>query len=44
VDIEGLTLNNVAHPVVCEVVSLDINAIERAHPGAQAPSMVSTTM
>jgi hypothetical protein len=40
----GLTLNNVTHPVVCAVVSLGANAMERAHLGAQAPSMVSTTM
>jgi hypothetical protein len=44
VDIEGLPLNNVTRPVVCAVVSLGVNALERAHPGAQAPSIVSTMM
>jgi hypothetical protein len=40
VDIEGLPLNNVTRAVV----SLGVNALERAHPGVQAPSIVSTTM
>jgi hypothetical protein len=36
VDIEGLTLNNVTHPVVCAVAPMGVSALERAHPDARA--------